>query len=169
MKKLLFLIVLLLPLFVFSAGKNDSSNVVKDSAALAYFKKQGITVDSSADSLYFYLYSWIGVHYHYAGYSRKGIDCSGLVKKVFGKYYNIKLSGSARDIYHECRKKVKKKKLKQGDLIFFKIGKNKHISHIGIYLNHHKFIHASVHSGVTVSDLNDTYYKKYFYKASRVR
>ena len=32
----------------------------------------------------------------------------------------------------------------------------------GIYLGNNKFAHASVHSGVIISDLDEEYYKKYF-------
>jgi murein DD-endopeptidase / murein LD-carboxypeptidase len=57
--------------------------------------------------------------------------------------------------------------MKEGDLVFFKIKKNI-ISHVGIYLGNGKFAHASMHSGIIVSDLDEPYYKKYFYKATRV-
>ncbi|MCY7360883.1 MAG: NlpC/P60 family protein, partial [Ignavibacteria bacterium] len=42
------------------------------------------------------------------------------------------------------------------------------ISHVGVYLGNDKFAHASVARGVMISDLNDAYYKKYFYKGGRM-
>ena len=51
----------------------------------------------------------------------------------------------------------------EGDILFFKIKKGQ-ISHVGVYLGNNTFAHASVHSGVIISDLDEDYYKKYFFK-----
>jgi len=51
--------------------------------------------------------------------------------------------------------------------LFFKIGR-RYISHIGIYLGDNKFMHASRSEGVTISDLDEPYWKRYFYKAGRL-
>ena len=58
--------------------------------------------------------------------------------------------------------------LRTGDLVFFKINNDK-ISHVGIYLKNNKFIHASSYRGVTVNDLDESYYKKYYYASGRVK
>jgi lipoprotein Spr len=39
---------------------------------------------------------------------------------------------------------------------------------VGIYLGNGKFVHASVSSGVTVSDIADPYYQKRFISAGRI-
>jgi lipoprotein Spr len=64
-------------------------------------------------------------------------------------------------------KPIKKSALKEGDLVFFKI-KQKRISHVGVYVGNNKFAHASVQNGVIISDLDEPYYKMYFYKGGRV-
>ena len=52
--------------------------------------------------------------------------------------------------------------------MFFNINKGR-ISHVGIYLKDNKFIHASSYRGVVVNDLDENYYKRYFYAAGRVK
>ena len=48
----------------------------------------------------------------------------------------------------------------------FKI-KSSTISHIGIYIGDNKFAHAS-NKGVAISNLNEPYYQRYFYKGGRL-
>lgn len=81
--------------------------------------------------------------------------------------YHILLTGSARDIYKKVDP-IKKGELREGDLVFFKIKKGR-ISHVGIYLGQNKFAHASTQLGVTISDLTEPYYQKYFYQAGRIK
>jgi len=110
---------------------------------------------------------WMGTPYAFGGETKKGTDCSGFVKTLYKEVYNLSLYRTAFDLVKNCES-VKKKDLKTGDLIFFKINSDK-ISHVGIYLNDDKFIHASSAKGVIVSDLNEKYYKKYFYSAGRIK
>jgi len=117
--------------------------------------------------LYKSISDWLGVKYCYSGESKKGIDCSGFATTIYQAAYNRSLEGSAADIYKTV-KPVKKSQLKEGDLVFFKI-KRKRVSHVGVYLSHNRFIHASVHDGVVISDLDEPYYKKYFFKGGRTK
>jgi hypothetical protein len=110
---------------------------------------------------------WIGTPYVYGGETKKGTDCSGFVKTLYKDVYNLNLYRTASDLVKNCDS-VNKKELKTGDLIFFKINSDK-ISHVGIYINDGKFIHASSAKGVIVSDLNEKYYKKYFSSAGRLK
>ncbi len=108
----------------------------------------------------------MGTPYKYAGQGKKGIDCSGLVCRLYRDSYNISLEGSSRDLYKKTSS-IRKQELREGDLVFFKIRKGR-ISHVGVYLGMNKFAHASLSMGVIVSDLDDPYYKKYFYSAGRL-
>lgn len=110
---------------------------------------------------------WLGTPYKYAGDCRKGIDCSGFTGMLYKKVFGIELANNSAEIYNEA-KPLKKSALEEGDLVFFKIRK-KRISHVGIYLGNNKFAHASVQNGVIVSDLDEPYYKKHFYKGGRVK
>ncbi len=132
-----------------------------------YSKKFGVEFTGKEDKkLLAELSTWIGVPYAYGGESKKGTDCSGMVQTVFKTVYKVSLSRSAYDQKKDCDK-VRKKNLKCGDLVFFKINSKK-ISHVGIYLAKNKFIHASS-KGVMVNDLTEEYYSKYYYSAGKVR
>jgi lipoprotein Spr len=114
--------------------------------------------------------SWYGTKYKYGGDSRQGVDCSGFAKAFMSSYYDINLTRSSADQYKQCSTKVKKKKLRQGDLVFFKTrGAKGGITHVGVYLCNNKFVHAATSSGVMISDLDEDYYKSRFVSGGRVK
>ena len=128
----------------------------------------GVSKGNISDrKFYAFIDEWYGTCYQYGGKTKKGIDCSGftiiLYKEVFGK----ELSGTSSSIYNQC-KKVSKEELKEGDLVFFKI-ESKDISHIGIYLQNNKFVHATTKAGIIINDLGEDYYKKYFTGGGRIK
>lgn len=116
-------------------------------------------------ALYQFIDEWYGTPYKYAGKSKSGVDCSGftgiLLREVFGK----EVSGSSASIYNGCEK-ILKEELKEGDLVFFRI-ESKEISHVGVYLQNNRFVHASTVGGVMINDLQKEYYVKYFAGAGR--
>jgi murein DD-endopeptidase / murein LD-carboxypeptidase len=116
--------------------------------------------------LYSFIDEWYGVPYKYGGKNKSGIDCSNFTSTLYKNIYNTSVSGSSSSIFTKC-KVIPIKDLKEGDLLFFKIEKNE-ISHIGVYLKNNKFVHATTKKGVMIDDLNEAYYKKYFYKAGRL-
>lgn len=112
---------------------------------------------------------FLGTRYRYGGRSTSGIDCSGLVCESYNSAgISVPRTSSAQATSY---KKVKKKKAKPGDLIFF-ITRGKRISHVGIITeildDNIKFIHASSSSGVIISSLNESYYSRRFAQISRV-
>ncbi|NNM95712.1 MAG: glycoside hydrolase [Bacteroidia bacterium] len=123
--------------------------------------------DITNQSLYEFIDSWYGVPYKFAGRTKAGVDCSDFVSLLYEKAYGVNISGTSADLFDKC-KAVKETELKEGDLVFFRIN-SRHISHVGVYLQNNKFVHASVHAGVVISSLNEPYYKKYFYKAGKLR
>ena len=128
----------------------------------------GYKVDTVINpKLYENTINWLGTRYRYSGDDYGGIDCSGFVSSVYENAYNKTLANSSGAIFNQNVTPLDKSELKEGDLVFFKIKKGR-ISHIGIYLGNNKFAHASRKIGVTVSDLNEPYYVKRFYKGGRV-
>ncbi len=99
-----------------------------------------------------------GTPYSWAGSSPSGFDCSGFI------YYVLKKAGHqvsrvSSATYFDMGKSVKTPQ--PGDLIFFDTTTNSKavISHMGIYLGNNEFIHASSSQGVTVTSINNSYFK----------
>jgi cell wall-associated NlpC family hydrolase len=123
--------------------------------------------DIKNEKLYKFIDDWYAVPYKYAGKDKNGIDCSGFTGVLCSEVYNKKVSTSSRSIYEET-KRISVSELKEGDLVFFIIN-GKSVSHVGVYLQHNKFVHASTRRGVIISDLDEPYYKKYYHGAGRIK
>jgi len=115
-------------------------------------------------NLFKLLDEWVGTRYRLGGSTKDGIDCSALMQILFTGLYGITLPRTAREQY-DFSHKISRAQLKEGDLVFFNtIGG---VSHVGMYLQNNKFIHAST-GGVTISDLYDEYWMKKFVGVGRV-
>lgn len=155
---------------VYAQGSGDSLAAVhkSDSLVRVYYNGFGLNYDSAASPLlYREVKSWIGTRYKYAGHTKQGIDCSGFVAAMYRSAYGKTLSGGSRDLYPQVDT-VARKELREGDILFFKIRRGQ-VSHVGIYLGNDKFAHASVHSGVIISDLKEDYYRKYYFTGGRLK
>ena len=111
--------------------------------------------------------AWYSVPYKWGGAEKSGVDCSHLMCRVYKDVYDKKIAGTAVDL-EKMSSHVKESRLKEGDLVFFKIESEK-ISHVGLYIANNKFLHASVKRGVMINSLEDKYYKKYFYSGGRIQ
>ncbi len=141
-----------------------------DSAKVdSFFMSLSIDLSTSnKPEMYFEIYRWYRTCYRYGGDSNKGIDCSHFVNMLYEKIYGHRLNSSSGSIFTQC-KALKKgfEEAEEGDLVFFRI-KKKHISHVAIYLQNGKFAHATTQAGVIISDFNEPYYKRHFYKVGRI-
>lgn len=111
---------------------------------------------------------WWGTKYCMGGYTENCIDCSAFTHNVLLDVYAVNIPRTARQQYDSCMH-ISIEALQQGDLVFFQTTTRKEISHVGIYIANNKFAHASVSNGVTISDLNDPYWKPRFRGAGRVK
>lgn len=145
-----------------------SEKVIKNPALTSKYAKL-LNVDENKIKnikLYTFINDWYGVKYKYGGKTKQGVDCSGFTSILYRDVYEISLNGTASSIFYQSQT-ITKGYLKEGDLVFFKI-ENENVNHIGVYLQNNKFVHASVKNGVMIDDLDEPYYKKYFYKAGKI-
>jgi hypothetical protein len=147
-----------------SKAKSLSSGSIKERyASLLNVKEK----DLDNEKLYRFIDSWIGVPYRNGGTDKKGVDCSGFTTLLTKAIYNKLLPRTARSMAEDVKRKFEKD-LKEGDLVFFDFDGQK-FSHVGIYLQNNKFVHASTIKGVIISDLKDPWYYKYFSRAGSVK
>jgi cell wall-associated NlpC family hydrolase len=144
-----------------------SSSVEKATALqLKYSILLNIEVELLTDNaLLGHVDEWYGTPYRMGGTSKKGVDCSAFVQAVYLSAFAVSLPRTARDQYNTARI-ISTTELQEGDLVFFNTRGG--VSHVGIYLQNNKFIHASTSYGVTVSDMFDSYYIKRFIGAGRI-
>lgn len=109
---------------------------------------------------------WYGTRYKYGGSTKKGIDCSAFTLGLAAAVFGISIPRTAREQY-EITERIEKYELHEGDLVFFNTRGG--ISHVGVYIINNKFVHASVSSGVMISDLDDAYFTKRFVGAGRIK
>lgn len=116
--------------------------------------------------------NYLGVPYKFGGMTSSGMDCSGLVVRVFGDNH-INMPRRSIDQAKEGMH-IHIKDVRRGDLLFFAtINGSSDVSHIGIVhtieqSGEIKFIHASTKRGVIISSLDESYWNKAFLFAKRV-
>jgi len=103
--------------------------------------------------------SKLGLTYKWGGNGPYAYDCSGFTKEVF-ELNGITIPRVSKE-QAEVGKKISKKNLQKGDLVFFDDKESSTVSHVGIYLGKGKFIHASkFHKKIVISPLRE--YRRFF-------
>lgn len=116
--------------------------------------------------LYRFVDDWWGTRYRLGGKDKSGIDCSAFAGKLITEIYGLELPRTAREQFFACEK-LANEDLAEGDLVFFNTRGG--ISHVGVYLGNNYFVHSSVHGGVTISSLDEPYYRQRLVCGGRVQ
>lgn len=140
-RKILVAVLILIFAGCTATGKRSGSENGNQSKIMGFYKE------------------WKGTNYKLGGNGKKGIDCSALVQKLYKEEFKKNIPRTTATQVKEG-KKVSRKNLKAGDLIFFKIKRN--VRHVGVYVGNNKFMHASTSRGVMISEFNNYWNKKYW-------
>lgn len=108
---------------------------------------------------------WYGTPYVFGGTSKSGIDCSAFSRMILSSVFNTSIPRTAQQQY-DISEHIKKDQLKEGDLVFFHTERYGRITHVGVFLQNNKFVHAST-TGVMISDLDEDYWRKHYRGAGR--
>ena len=152
-----------------SVGYVSSDYMVtcKDSAG----SRGDVTVVAASSSLgqqiVDYAAQFLGTPYVYGGNGPNSFDCSGFTSYVY-RHFGYTLNRTATGQLSNGVS-VSKSELQPGDLVFFKSGGSKPVSHVGIYVGGGQFIHASTNTyEVRYDNLTSGYYNNVYVYARRV-
>lgn len=171
-KKLLLIQMLLLAISTtgcslapYKYAPAETTTLPRKPPADATSQRQAANIDPVKQKIYRQHRNWKGTPYSLGGMSKRGIDCSGLVYDTYLEHFGIELP---RTTTHQAQtgKAVNRNNLRAGDLVFFKTGRR--TRHVGIYIENNRFFHASTKHGVTISTLNDAYWKDKYWLARRI-
>ncbi|MCT1532143.1 C40 family peptidase [Sphingobacterium daejeonense] len=165
--KKLVAVMLFIGLCLFSQAQTSQKSSDPDNLAKEYFSQiMGVASNATTNTkLYQFVYEWLGTPYRLGGDSKRGIDCSKFSLAVYENVFNTTIGYNSRNQYSNVTP-IRKNDLQPGDLVFFKI-RSRSITHVGVYLGDDKFAHASSSKGVMVSNLNEAYWKRYYYNGGR--
>ena len=112
---------------------------------------------------------YLGTPYRYSGVSAAGLDCSGLIYLGFRDALGVSLPRSASGLY-SWTVRINIEKAQPGDMLFFRTGITKNITHVGLFLGDRRFIHSASsgsNTGVIYSSLDEPYWARNYAGAGR--
>ena len=146
------------------ARLNDDAENADQKKSLAQAAKSNLGSGRGSIALRFSI-KQIGDRYVYAAAGPTLWDCSGLTMRAFGAAgVSLPHSAAAQARYG---KKIPLSQLKPGDLVFF--GKNRYISHVGIYISKGLMVNAPRPGArVKIQRFTPNFGSLSFYGASRI-
>lgn len=136
-----------------SSGSSSSSSSSDSAVAGASTGSSSAVVETGKQ--------YIGTPYVWGGTSTSGFDCSGFVQYVM-KQHGVTTKRTVAQMWTQVSK-VSSPSV--GDVVFYETRTGP--SHMGFYVGNGKFLHAGASTGVTISDMNSSYWKSRYIGAGR--
>ncbi|GEM_PF-203721 len=108
---------------------------------------------------------WFGTPHRMGGEDKSGVDCSAFVLAIYRDLFGIDIPRTTSEQVH-VGEEISSDELQPGDLVFFRPGRRSR--HVGIYLQNGEFAHASESRGVTISRLDEAYWKRAYWTSRRI-
>ncbi|WP_244895340.1 NlpC/P60 family protein [Evansella clarkii] len=120
------------------------------------------TASSSSSAVISTARGLIGSSYVWGGTTPSGFDCSGFIQ------YSFAQNGKSipRTVAQMWSAGTSVSNPQPGDIVFFETRTGP--SHAGIYLGNNQFIHSGASTGVTISDMNSSYWSNAYIGAKRL-
>lgn len=118
--------------------------------------RSGRAQQSVTELLEDYYATWRGTPYRFGGTSRRGIDCSAFTQQAMRRALGVRLPRTTSQQITQGQS-IPRRLIRPGDLVFFKTGET--LNHVGVIVGPGKFMHASTRKGVTISRLDDSYWR----------
>jgi len=143
-----------------SSSSNNSSSGSSSGSSSNDSANSGFNVNSLVNTAK----SVLGTKYVWGGSSKSGFDCSGFIHFAYNNA-GKSMARTSTDGYYSRSYEINNPQV--GDLVFFEGTYRAGISHMGIYLGNNEFIHAGTSTGVTITNLNNSYWSKHFHSFKR--
>ncbi|MED4224759.1 LysM peptidoglycan-binding domain-containing protein [Neobacillus cucumis] len=117
----------------------------------------------NVDALIVEAKKYIGVPYVWGGSTPSGFDCSGFLNYVFAKQ-GVSIPRTVATIWDAGTPVSTPQK---GDIVFFDTTGGP--SHAGLYIGNNQFIHAGSSTGVTITDMSNSYWKPRYLGAKSIK
>ena len=157
--------LLLTLVIVVLAGCASQPSYRADTSYARVSKSQYPDQGAMIDALFDYYHQWRGVPYRLGGMDRSGIDCSAFVARTMRELESLNLPRTT-GAQAQIGQPISAGDLSPGDLVFFKTGYSSR--HVGIYVGAGRFMHASTSQGVTMSRLDNIYWRSHYWQSRRL-
>ncbi len=112
---------------------------------------------------------WLGTPYRLGGTTHNAVDCSAFTMNIYSQVFNKQIPRTSEGQYETYGgSAVNAPARQEGDLVYFNTLHNgKPVSHVGLWLDDKRFVHASSSRGVVISNIDEAYYRTRYVGANR--